>query len=206
MATLDEWLAGLLSFLGPLALLVAVFLVFVVDAAVFPALPELAFVVTYWLRPAGMDPTLWNVLLLLMAIAGEAVGNSALYLAVRHVLVDRGRMPRVVEWGMKRWTGFLFFHDERIILVNRIAPVMPMVGAFIATLKWNYPKSLAYIVVGAGAKYTLLLVLVQFLGVSYDPVTARWVTIALILALVAISFIAAEVRRRRTAAPPAGGA
>src|SRR5207249_9507820 len=38
---------------------------------------------------------------------------------------------------------FLGVPDERAILLNRIAPVVPFVGAFIATLRWNYRRSMA---------------------------------------------------------------
>jgi len=201
MAFLDE-LAGLFGFLGPAGTLVALFFIFVVDAAVFPALPEVAIVLTYSFRPGWIDPIPWAVLLLVMAVGGEAVGNSALYLLVRHAIVQRGRMPAVVERLMRRWVGFLLVRDERVILLNRIAPVLPMVGAFIATCHWDFRKSLAYIVTGAGAKYALLLLLSGAVGLAYDAATARWLTFGLVLGVVALSAVASLVVRRRAGVPP----
>src|SRR3990170_3089492 len=45
---LGDWLQSTLGFLGPGGLLVAIFLIFFVDAVVFPALPELFVVVFYF--------------------------------------------------------------------------------------------------------------------------------------------------------------
>ena len=203
MASVAEWLTGLFAFLGPAGTLIALFLVFVIDAAVIPALPELAVVLSFLYRTPGTDPVPWALLLLGMAIAGEVVGNTLMFLWVRKLLVERGHMPGFVQRLMKGWTQMLLVRDERIILVNRIAPVVPFVGAFIAVVGWNYPKSLAYIVLGAAAKYTLLLVLVGYLGVAYDPDTATLLTVGAVVVLVIASLVASFVLRRRMAVPPA---
>ncbi len=202
MASVADWLYGLFGFLGAAGTLIALFLVFVVDAAVVPALPELAVVLSYLYRAPGTDPIVWASLLLVMAVAGEVVGNTIMFLWVRKLVVDRGHLPRVVDRMMKGWTRVLLVRDERIILVNRIAPVLPFVGAFIAVVGWSYRKSVAYIVVGAAAKYSLLLVLVGYLGIAYDPNTATLITVAAVLALVAASVVASLVLRRRAAPSP----
>jgi CHASE1-domain containing sensor protein len=98
---------------------------------------------------------------------------------------------------MASWTRFLVFPDERIILLNRIAPVVPFVGAFIAVLRWNFPKSLAYILIGAAAKYSLLLVLVGSLRVVYNRQTATLLTLSAVLVLVLASMVSAYLFRRR---------
>ena len=102
MAALDEGLQALFSFLGPAGALAALFLLFVIDAAIFPALPELAIVVTYLYGAPEFEPLPRALLLLSMALAGELAGNTLLYLWVRRLLVDRGRLPRWVERGMAR--------------------------------------------------------------------------------------------------------
>ncbi len=201
MASLDEVFSGLFGALGPAGALVVLLLIFVVDAAIFPALPEVSVVLVYAYRPPEVDVLAWSVALLATAIAGEAIGNSALYWAVRRSLVDRGRMPAWIERGMRRWMEFLILPDERMILLNRVAPVVPFVGAFMAGLRWDYRKSLAYIVLGSGAKYAVLLILVGYAGVAYDPHTARLITFTLIVAIVAISAAASFVVRRRKATP-----
>jgi hypothetical protein len=204
MASLEEFLSGLAAFLGLPGILLALFLVFVVDAAIFPVLPEVAIVLAFTFPPAGIAPFAWAAFLLAAAVAGEAVGNSALYVIVRRALVDRGRMPAFLERVMRRWIDFLIVRDERIILLNRVAPVVPMVGAFIATCRWDYRRSLVYIVSGAAAKYSALLTLTGYFGVAYDPVLARWISVALVLAIVVASLLASVVYRRRMKAlkPP----
>ncbi len=204
MASLGEWIRGLFLFLGPAGVIAGLFVVFVVDAAIFPTLPELAIVLSYAYRDAGWDPRAWAGVLLAMAVAGEVVGNSLMYLWVRKLLVDRGRMPAGIDRAMRRWTQFLLVQDERIILVNRIAPVVPFVGAFIAVLHWSYPKSLAYIVIGALAKYSFLLALVGLLGLVYSQDTATIITVGAVVVILAVSLTASVVYRRRMVPPPSG--
>lgn len=202
MASVASWLSGLFAFLGPAGTLIALFLLFVVDAAVIPALPELAVVLSFLYREPGTEPLSWGVLLLAMAIGGEIVGNTIMFLWVRKLVVDRGHLPKFVDRMMKGWTKMLLVRDERIILVNRIAPVVPFVGAFIAVVGWSLSKSMGYIVIGAAAKYTLLLLLVGYLGVVYDPNTATLLTVGAVVVLVVVSLVASLVLRRRMATPP----
>ncbi|TLZ54424.1 MAG: hypothetical protein E6K17_08115 [Methanobacteriota archaeon] len=178
--------------------LVAMYLIFVVDATLIPTLPEV-FVVLFFSYHTlfGVPPLPWAAALLTMALAGEATGNSVLYFIVNRALVRTGRMPKRVEAVMRRWTNFLILHDERIILLNRLIPVVPFVGAFIAALKWRYPRSFAYILIGAGAKYSALLLLVGAVGVAYDPAMAGWITLALVLGLVGASAVGSLLYRRR---------
>jgi membrane protein DedA with SNARE-associated domain len=199
MASLDQWLQGLFAFLGPSGIFLGLFLLFVIDAAVFPALPEIAIVVAYLYGVAGYDPFVAAVLLLAVALVGELAGNTLLYAWVRRLLVDRGRLPRWIERAMEGWTRFLVFPDERIILLNRVAPVLPFVGAFIAVLRWSFPKSLGYILIGAVAKYSLLLILVGSLRVAYSRQMATLLTVSAVLVLVLASLISAYLLRRRQA-------
>jgi membrane protein YqaA with SNARE-associated domain len=202
MASLEEWLEGLFAFLGPAGSLLALALLFAIDAAIFPTLPEIAIVVTYLYGAPEWGPLPRAFLLLGMALAGEVAGNTLTYLWVRKLLVDRGRMPRIIERAMARWTQFLLVPDERIILVNRVAPVVPFVGAFIAVLRWSYLKSLAYILIGAAAKYSFLLVVVGALRVAYSRETATLLTLSAVLVLLAVSLVASYFYRRRAPVPP----
>lgn len=205
MASLGDWIRGLFLFLGPAGVFVGLFFVFVIDAAIFPTLPELVIVISYAYREASWDPRAWAGVLLAMAVAGEVVGNSLMYLWVRKLLVDRGHMPQIIEKAMRRWTQFLLVRDERIILVNRIAPVVPFVGAFIAILHWSYPKSLAYIVIGALVKYSFLLALVGLLGLVYTQDTATLVTVSAVVVILAVSLGGSAIYRRRMVPPPRVG-
>src|SRR6266849_6008138 len=132
MASLDELLTALFGTLGPAGSLVILLVIFAIDAALFPALPEVWIVVTYTYRPEPIGTIAWAGLLLAMAVAGDILGTSLLYAAVRRWVVQRGRMPHWLERSMKKWTSFLLVRDERVILMNRAVPVIPMVGVFIA--------------------------------------------------------------------------
>ncbi len=204
MASLDELLTSLFGSLGPVGSLVILVIIFALDAALFPALPEVWIVVTYAYRPTEMlGPVAWAGLLLAMAVAGDVLGTSLLYVAVRRWVVQRRRMPRWLERAMKKWTGFLLVQDERVILMNRVVPVIPMVGAFIAALGWDYRWSMAYVAIGGLAKYAILLYVVFAIGLAYDVATARWITLALVGVVVGLSFVVSWLRRRRIEASSA---
>ena len=204
MASLDELIEGLFASLGPAGSLLVLLVIFAVDAAVFPALPEALIVLTYSFRPVGLDAVSWAALLLAMAVIGDLIGTSVLYAAVRRLLIQGNRMPKPLERAMRRWTQFLLLKDERIILLNRVAPVVPFVGAFIATLDWNVRKAIVFVLVGGLVKYTFLLFIVFVIGVAYDLATARWITLGLVIVVVAASILGSWLYRRRLAdrAPP----
>src|SRR2546422_796322 len=107
MASLDDLLAALFASLGPIGSLVTLLLIFAVDAALFPALPEAWILITYTFRP------------------------------------------------------------EALVAVGRLA------------------------------KYAVLLYLVFFIGVAYDPRTARSITLGLVVAVVALSLVGSWLYRRR---------
>jgi len=184
--------------MGVAGALAAMYLIFVVDATVIPTLPEVFVVGFFYLHGQfGLPPFVWAVSLLAMAVAGEATGNSLLYWFVNRALVRTGRMPPRIEKLMARWMKFLIIHDERIILLNRVFPVVPFVGAFMAALKWNYPRSLAFIIIGGAAKYSALLLLIGAVGVVYNPAVAGWITLVLVLGIVGASAGASVIYRRR---------
>jgi hypothetical protein len=199
-------IAGVLAAYGPVGMAAALYLIFLIDAAVFPALPEV-WVAFFFPQSAlfGWEPLPWAVFLLVMAVAGEATGNTLLYLAVRQ-FVKRGRWPRLLERLMRSWMRFLIVKDERIILINRLAPVVPMVGSFMAVLRWNYAKSLAYIVIGAAAKYSALMLLMGIFFIAYDRELAQWITIVLVFVVVGASVGGSFLYRRKMMRMIAAGA
>ena len=202
---LGDWIGSALAFLGPTGLLVAMFFIFFVDAVVFPALPELFVVLFYFQLVDGWTwaPVAAGASLLGLAVLGDVSGNASLYAVVRW-FHRRGKVPKRLANAMQRWTKFLVTSDERILLVNRIAPAVPFTGAFIAVCGWNLRRSLSYIAIGGAAKYAALLVIVAWLGVAFNPDTARWVTLIAVLALVAASVLAGQFRRRRLLAESRG--
>src|SRR2546423_14537869 len=106
MPSLDGVLAALFASLGPVGSLRALLVIFAVDAALFPALPEAWILITYTFRPETMDAVGWAAVLLLVAVAGDLLGTSILYALVRRVLVRGGRMPHWLVPGV--WARIVF--------------------------------------------------------------------------------------------------
>src|SRR2546428_10518906 len=95
MASLDELLTSLFGSLGPVGSLVILVIIFALDAALFPALPEVWIVVTYTYRPTEMlGPVAWAGLLLAMAVAGGGPRARPPYVPRRRW----GGLP----WGVSR--------------------------------------------------------------------------------------------------------
>ncbi len=198
MTSLGEVLDTLLRGLGLPGLLIAIFLIFMVDAAVIPALPEV-FIIAFYVQygTLGVEPFPWAVALLITAVAGEICGNGIIYTIVSRLLVKKQRMPRIIDRAVKGWANFLIVKQEKVILANRVAPAVPLIGIFIAVCGWNVKKSFSYIIIGSLVKYSFLLALVGYLNIVYDPHIAQWLTIVAVLIVVALSVIAALVRRKQ---------
>lgn len=198
MPGLGDAVVGLFTFLGPAGTLVALFAIFVVDATLVPSVPEFFAVMFFasgnvWaLAPIG-----WAGLILAAAVGGELVGNAILYTAFHRGLVRADRMPRWLSRAMRGWINFLLVRDERIILVNRIVPAVPMVGAFIATLGWDVRRSFAYIAAGGVAKYAVLLTLAGAFGVVFPADVAQLYTLVFVVAFVLVSASVSLAFRRK---------
>jgi membrane protein YqaA with SNARE-associated domain len=195
---IGDFIYDLFHGLGPVVALLALFLIFVIDAAIFPAIPEVFAVLFFLANPLPDESAIvWGLAILSMAILGELVGNTVLYLVVRNLLVKKKRVPRLLERMMKRYVKFLVCKDERIILVNRVAPVVPMVGAFMAVCSWDYRRSISYVFVGSVVKYSFLLILVGSFGIVYERETAQIISIVAVLAVIGISGLLSLIYRRR---------
>jgi membrane protein YqaA with SNARE-associated domain len=195
---IGDFIYDLFHGLGPVVTLLALFLIFVIDAAIFPAIPEVFAVIFFLANPLPEGSALvWGVAILIMAVLGELAGNTLLYLVVRNLLVKKKRTPRILERMMKRYVKFLVCRDEKIILVNRVAPVVPMVGAFMAVCEWSYRKSISYVFIGSLAKYSFLLILVGSFGVMYERDTAQVISIVAVIVVIAVSALLSFIYRRR---------
>src|SRR5256885_4718343 len=117
MRSLDDVLAAMFASLGPIGSLLALLVIFAVDAALFPALPEAWILITYTFRPETMDAVGWAAVLLLVAVAGDPLGTSILYAPVRRIPVRGRRMPRWLGAGEPRMSAFLGRTDEPPVLL-----------------------------------------------------------------------------------------
>lgn len=187
--SLGDWLFGLFDGLGEPGTLVCIAIIFFIDAVIFPTLPEMFFILGF-----NQDPTvLFGCELLAVAAIGELAGIFLLYFVVKKI-----RVPAKIEKIANAWIDFLVVSDERIILVNRVAPMIPFLGAFIALVKtWNPKKCIFYIVLGCVLKYGVIMLASSFFYSYFGSDEAQTVTLVFIFAVIIISFIASFIRKRR---------
>ncbi len=179
----------ILPIAGIAGILISVFIVFYVDAVIFPALPEL-FTIGFFL----LEPTIWFAFEILLTIMlAEVLGFTTLYFIVKRV-----RVPKVIEKAATKYCKFLVVSDEKVILVNRVAPVIPFVGAFAALQDWNYGKCILYTLIGGVLKYGVILALANVFYAYLSSDAALWASVILVLAVIAISFVWSFFRRKRT--------
>lgn len=192
MTSIGQMIVDFLSAYGIFGWLLAVFVLFYIDAIIFPTVPEL-FVVLIFIGGQGLVAEWEWVLLILLVIAlAEVAGLTTLYL-----LVKRIKVPRRIHLVVEKYRDFLLCHDERMILINRVAPVLPFLGAFVAILGWSFRKSIAYTLLGGMIKYGLILVASQYFLTYFSSGTAQAVTLIMIAIILVISFILSVYRRRK---------
>lgn len=180
------------SALGPPGWLAAIFVLFYIDAIIFPTLPELITVIIFI---AGLQTTsAWalGILILATIAVAEFAGLATLYLIVKKV-----KVPRMIRRVVCKYKDFLIVKDERIILVNRIAPVLPFIGAFVAILDWSFRKAVIYTLIGGVVKYGLILLLSSWFFEFLSAGTAELVTLVMVIGILVASFALSLVRRRR---------
>jgi len=177
---------------GEWGLILCIFIIFLLDAFLFPTLPELFFVIAYMGGQEYGGGLAFDACLLLAAIAAELVGIFSLYYVVKHV-----RVPKKIEKLLNMYTKFLLLGDERLLLLNRVAPMIPFAGAFIAISRWNPYKSAAYIVIGCVAKFGVIMLLADFFYSFFGSSQAELFTIIMIFAVIGISVAASVIVKKR---------
>ena len=175
---------------GMAGVVAMVFVAFLVDATVFPFLPEIFIIVGFAYEPTPG----FAVILLLTAIIAECLGNTLLY-----CVVQRFGLPRKLKRVMNKYVSILIVSDERMMLLNRIAPMIPYSGAFISVIEsWKLSRALFYIVIGCILKYGLILSMSTFFYSYFTSDVAQYVMIGFVVLILAISLIASYIRKRRT--------
>src|SRR3989442_14859210 len=115
MPSLDDFLAALFASLGPIGSLVALLLIFAVDAALFPALPEAWILITYTFRPDAMDAVGWAAILLVVAVPGTSRGPASLLRLSGASPPRDPRFPLLSPRGGRGCPGSLAFPYRRAI-------------------------------------------------------------------------------------------
>ncbi|MGI6009345.1 MAG: hypothetical protein ACOX8X_04380 [Methanomethylophilus sp.] len=166
----------------PTGVLIGIFLIFLLDALVIPTLPEFFFVVGFMAGTETENSLLFGCELILMAVLAELIGIFSLYYVVKHI-----RIPKKIEKLVDDYTGFLVLGDERLLLLNRVAPMIPFAGAFIAIMNWDPKKSAFYIVLGCVLKYGFIMLLSDFFYGFFGSNEAQTFTLIMIFLVIGIS-------------------
>ena len=177
---------------GDLGVLLCIFLIFLLDALLVPTLPELFFILGFMAGAEHNTPIVFGCELLLMAILAELVGILSLYYVVKHI-----RIPKKIEKLVDTYTKFLVMGDERLLLLNRMAPMIPFAGAFIAIAKWDLKKSIFYIVLGCVLKYGIIMLLSNMFLDFFSSDQAQLFMIIMIVVVLAVSMVLSIVVKKR---------
>lgn len=176
-------------------ILLATFLIFYLDSMVITILPELLILFFYDNPVPGISPVAWLILLMLIATTGDVSGNFTVYLLFKKWKWFHKR----VSEKLRKYVGLLVLKDEKLILLNRVAPALPMCGVFMAACNWNVKRSLFYIFIGGAVKYTIILSFFEFFEWLYGTDTAFYVTFISVVVFLVISFFLGKYERKRLA-------
>lgn len=178
------------DFFGPLGvpgMLLCIFLLFYIDAIIFPTVPELFTVIIFMAYPQT-----WFAVLILATIAlAEFLGLSTLYM-----LITRINVPQRIRKAVNGYANFLIYNDERMILVNRFAPVLPFMGAFVSICGWSFKKSAVYTLISGVLKYGIILALSNIFFIFFSEGTASLVTLVMVFVILGISLAVTYVKKR----------
>ena len=186
---IGDWLYGGFGPYGYIGILVFIFLLFYIDSLIFPTLPEVFFILSFM-----YDPTpYWGMILLLVGAVAEFVGVTSLYL-----VVERIRVPERIRSVADKYSKFLILNDERMILVNRVAPVMPFTGAFISLIEsWEIKRAWFYLILGYVLKYGAILLFANFFFAFFSGPQAEVLSIVMIIIVMAVSLFMAYRKKKR---------
>ncbi len=189
MITVGQFVYALFRPYGETGLLLALFIIFFLDATFFPTLPELFTVVIFLAMPISG----FALLMLAIISIAEFSGINSLYYIVKH-----HDLPLWIKSKMIAYSRFFIVKDEKIILMNRVAPVIPFLGAFIATCEWHYGRSIAYNFIGGLVKYALIILLASFLlSIFSNQFEAEVITIVAVGSLIGVSAYLSNREKRR---------
>ena len=171
---------------GEWGLVLCIFLIFLLDALLIPTLPELFFVLAFIGGANYGHPLLFGVELLIAAVIAEQIGIFSLYLVVKKY---NHKIPKKIQSALDKYTQFLVVSDEKLLLLNRVAPMLPFAGAFVAILNWSVPKSAFYIAIGCVVKFGFIMMLSNFFYNYFQSEESQIITIVMILVVIAVSII-----------------
>ena len=187
---LTQFMLDIFGPYGGSGVVLMVFLAFLLDATLVPFLPEIFIILGF-----SYDPTpSFAMILIAVSIVAEWMGNCILYFVVKNV-----RVPKKIKSVVNKYIGILLVNDERMLLVNRIAPMIPYSGAFIALVdNWKLSRALAYIALGCVLKYGLILSMSSVFYAYFSSNMASIMMIVFVIVILSLSLVLSYFRRKRT--------
>jgi len=177
------------SSFGDLGMLLAIVIIIWIDGTAFPTLPEAWLVFLYGMHP---DSFWWGATLVVVTSCASLLGNMTLF-----SLVKMAHLPNRVQRAMRKYTNWLILKDERLLILNRFAPVLPYTGAFIAVCNWNLKKCVVYLLGSAMAKTSVYMVIFWMSYSSLKDEVAPWVSLGIVAIVILASIVSSFVYRRR---------
>ncbi len=179
---------SLLAAIGPAGMLIGLLIIVFFDSIVIPIGPELLAIAVF---ATNIDPV-WAVMIIGTVALGQVLGCSVLYVIGKHPRI----MPARLKGIMERYRSGLLIRDERMVFLNCFVPVLPFLGAFVAVARWDYRKSMAFVVLGGAIKYSLFLGMSSTFHQLFEEGIAQRVSLMAVLALLVISGLYAYSRRK----------
>ena len=189
MIDIGGWMMDIFGPYGAWGILLVLFLIFYIDAVFFPTLPEIFFIIGFM-----YDPTpAWGIIILITASLAEAAGLSTLY-----YIVEKIGVPDRIKNIADKYADFLIVSDEKMLLINRVAPMLPFAGAFVSLIhSWTLKRALVYNFIGCYLKYGIILLFANFFYSYFGSSEAQLYTIIFVIIVMVLSIIAALVKKRR---------
>ena len=189
MIDIGGWMMDTFGPYGAIGIIVVIFLIFYIDAVFFPTLPEIFFIIGFM-----YDPTpAWGIIILITASLAEAAGLSTLY-----YIVEKIGVPDRIKNIADKYADFLIVSDEKMLLINRVAPMLPFAGAFVSLIhSWTLKRALVYNFIGCYLKYGIILLFANFFYSYFGSSEAQLYTIIFVIIVMVLSIIAALVKKRR---------
>ena len=189
MIDIGGWMMDVFGPQGAIGIALVIFLIFYIDAVFFPTLPEIFFIIGYM-----YEPTLgWGITILVIASLAEAAGLTTLYL-----IVEKIGVPERIKGIADKYADFLIVSDEKMLLVNRLAPMLPFAGAFVSLIhSWTLKRALFYNFIGCYIKYGIILLFAEFFYSYFGSQEAQWYTILFVVIVMVLSIIASIYKKRK---------
>jgi len=176
--------------LGDQGVLICIFLLFFLDALLVPTLPEL-----FYILALGTNVS-WEfgILVFIAGFAGEMAGVFLLYSVVK-----KTGLPKRIDKALKRYVNFLIVSDEKVMLINRIAPMVPFVGAFMAVMRkrWDVKKCVLWLFIGYFLKYGLIMIMGASLTSFFGGEASRSVMLIAIIVVIVASACVSMHRKKK---------